>query len=333
MTPLRWSHLVALVGLVGGYLYAGLDGLLLVALLAVLEVSLSFDNAVVNARVLERMSKRWQTLFLTVGFLIAVVGVRLVFPILLVSATAGRSPADILELAWAQGSPDDPGSYAHLLMEAHPAIAAFGGTFLAMVFAGFMFADNEIRWLHWIERPLARIGKLESVPVILTLSALVAVAALAPADHQTQILIAGLAGLVVFLIIDDFATLFASEARLLAAGGMALFMYLNVLDASFSFDGVVGAFAITSNPVLIMIGLGIGAIYVRSLTILLVEHKTLGTYRYLEHGAHWAIGALAALLLVSTLIEVPEVVTGLIGVLFVGLAFAHSVYANRREAA
>src|SRR5207245_6010504 len=75
-----------------------------------------------------------------------------------------------------------------------------------------------------------------------------------------------------------------------------LFLYLEVLDASFSFDGVVGAFAITSDPIIIAIGLGIGAMFIRSLTVYLVKKGTLAEYVYLEHGALYAIGALAILL-------------------------------------
>ena len=112
-----------------------------------------------------------------------------------------------------------------------------------------------------------------------------------------------------------------------------LFLYLELLDASFSFDGVIGAFAITSDPIIIAIGLGVGAMYVRSLTIYLVNKGTLANYVYLEHGAHWAIGALAVLLLVTIGHHIPEVVTGLIGVGFIAAAFYWSVRENRRKSA
>ena len=111
-----------------------------------------------------------------------------------------------------------------------------------------------------------------------------------------------------------------------------LFLYLEVLDATFSFDGVIGAFAITSDPVIIAIGLGIGAMYIRSLTVFLVRKGTLGEYVYLEHGAQWAIGALAVVLLVTIKYEVPEVVTGLIGVGFIGAALVSSIIRNKRGA-
>ena len=108
--------------------------------------------------------------------------------------------------------------------------------------------------------------------------------------------------------------------------------YLEVLDASFSFDGVIGAFAVTTDPIIIAIGLGVGAFYVRSITIYLVHQGTLSDYRYLDHGAHWAIGALAALLMISIGVHVPEIITGLIGVAFIGAAFYMSLRANKLDA-
>jgi hypothetical protein len=126
-----------------------------------------------------------------------------------------------------------------------------------------------------------------------------------------------------------------SKKRVMHVVGKAaffLFLYLEVLDASFSFDGVVGAFAITSDPIIIAIGLGVGAMFIRSLTVFLVRKGTLSEYEYLEHGALWAIGALAVILLITIEYEVPEVVTGLIGVAFIGAAFISSLVRNRRSA-
>ncbi|MDN5861400.1 MAG: DUF475 domain-containing protein, partial [Pseudonocardia sp.] len=97
------------------------------------------------------------------------------------------------------------------------------------------------------------------------------------------------------------------------------------------FDGVIGAFAITTDPILIALGLGlIGAMFVRSLTVYLVRKGTLADYVYLEHGAHWAIGALAVILLVGIGYHVNEIITGLIGVGFIGAAFLSSVLRNRK---
>ena len=92
----------------------------------------------------------------------------------------------------------------------------------------------------------------------------------------------------------------------------------------------MGAFAISKDIIIISIGLAIGAMFVRSLTIMLVEKKTLNKFLYLEHGAHWAIGTLACLMLISTVKELPEVVTGGIGLIFIISALVSSIIHNRK---
>jgi uncharacterized protein len=343
---------VAVVGLVLGYVYGGTTGLTITAILAVLEVSLSFDNAVVNATVLVRLSAFWQKIFLTVGVAIAVFGMRLLFPLIIVGITAHISPSEAIRLALEKGDPNTPGTYGYLLNEAHPAIAAFGGMFLLMIFLEFVLEERETTWLTWLERPLAKIGKLDQLGVALSLVVLVVVAyTLAPADKVSTVLVSGVLGLATFLVVNGLGELFDTDeeaedeiaeiereqragiARVVGATGKAaffLFLYLEVLDASFSFDGVIGAFAITSDPIIIAIGLGIGAMFIRSLTVFLVRKGTLAEYIYLEHGALWAIGALAVLLLITIEYHVPEVVTGLIGVAFIGAALFSSIVRNRR---
>src|SRR6478609_7369430 len=113
------SVAVAVVGLVAGLLYGGPTALVLTAVLVVLEVSISFDNAVVNATILQRMSRFWQQIFLTVGVAIAVFGMRLVFPLLIVGLTASLGPIEAVRLALEKGDPDTPGTYGYLLHEAH----------------------------------------------------------------------------------------------------------------------------------------------------------------------------------------------------------------------
>jgi hypothetical protein len=353
-----WSMAIAVVGLALGLLYGGGKGLALVAILGVLEISLSFDNAVVNATVLVRMSPFWQKIFLTVGVAIAVFGMRLVFPLLIVGITAKLSPVEAVRLALEKGDPDEKGTYGYLLHQAHPAIAAFGGIFLLMLFLDFMFEEREITWLSWIEKPLARIGKLDQLSVVVALGALTVAAYTlgkdadtATPDRISTILVSGTLGLITYLLVsslgdffdqasdedDDGADLDAQLAKnktmhVVGKAAFFLFLYLEVLDASFSFDGVVGAFAITSDPIIIAIGLGVGAMFIRSLTVFLVKKGTLSEYVYLEHGALWAIGALSVLLLITIEYEVPEVVTGLIGVGFIAAALISSIVRNRNEA-
>ena len=340
-----WSVALTVAGLIAALIYGGPTALLVTAILVVLEVSLSFDNAVVNARVLERMSAFWQKLFLTVGMVIAVFGMRLIFPLLIVGATAHISPWRAWQLALERGDQDDPGSYSHLLHDAHPLIAAFGGVFLLMIFLDFLIdLDKDLHWLR-IERGIQRAGLLRFASIAIALVVLGAFA-LVYHQHAGDILGAGIVGLLGYVLVSQAASRFeqaeedgeatggAGRTAVLATGKAAfwLFMYLQVLDASFSFDGVIGAFAITTDPITIALGLGIGALYVRSLTVLLVRQGTLSELVFLEHGAHWAIGALAFLLLISVEHEIPEVVTGLIGVGFILAALVSSLRHNRRHA-
>lgn len=346
----RWSLIVTILSLIIAYLYGGWAALFLCFMLAILEVSLSFDNAVLNATILKRMSEFWQKIFLTVGIFIAVFGMRLLFPLLIVGVTAQLNPVEAIQLALQKGSMETPGTYAYILHEANPQIAAFGGMFLSMLFLTFVFEDRKLKWLRWLEIPLAKIGKLSQMAIIVALVTLVAVAEFL-AEDPLIVLMAGILGIVTFVVINGLGKLFESgmehklheedeaakklggASQLVLATGKAgffLFLYLEVLDASFSFDGVIGAFAITSDPIIIALGLGlIGAMFVRSITVYLVRKGSLGKYAYLEHGAHWAIGALAAILLLSIGFHVNEIVTGLIGVVFIAAAFISSIIRNR----
>jgi len=336
---------IAAAGIIGGPSIAGV-----VAILAILEVSLSFDNAVINATVLQKMSPYWQRIFLTVGILIAVFGMRLLFPLLVVTIAGHISPIHALDLAL-----NHPHEYALKLTQAHPAIGAFGGIFLLMIFLDFLFGDQEIKWLVPIERQLAKIGKLDQASVIIALVFLIISATTFARQDAIKVLLSGAAGLATYLAVSSLSALFESEEDTVIGGegaaddegaasgespvkvpaslarmGLFTFLYLEVLDASFSFDGVVGAFAITDMIFVIALGLGIGACYIRALTVYLVRKGTLAEYVYLEHGAHWAIGALAVLLFITIRHNVPELVTGLIGVGFIGAALVSSIVRNRR---
>ncbi len=334
------SVLVTIASLLVAFLYGSWDAFVLCMILGVLEVSLSFDNAVINATVLKRMSEFWQKIFLTVGILIAVFGMRLIFPLVMVWVTAGLNPVDAFSLALnppAEGSGQQ--SYEEILTAAHPQIAAFGGMFLLMLFLRFIMEEQEITWLAWFERPLARIGKLDMAEVVVASVLLVVTAYfIAPVEATQTVLVSGILGMVLYLVVDGLGNLFHAEEHvenvtggpsgLAKATGKAaffLFLYLEVLDASFSFDGVIGAFAITADPIIIMLGLGfIGAMFVRSITVYMVRRETLDAFRYLEHGAHWAIGALAVILFVSIGWHVNEIITGLVGVLILSAAALHS---------
>ena len=303
--------------------------ILLTAILGVMEVSLSFDNAVVNAGVLKDMEEKWQQIFLTVGILIAVFGMRLLFPLLIVTIATGLGVIDVATMALK--SPDE---YARHLQESHVGIAAFGGMFLMLVFLSFIFDERrELHWLGWVEERLSRLGKLDAIAVMTALLMLFVLQYLLPLEPMARLtmLVAGVGGVILFIAVSSIDGLFESEEAGDAAvavakrNGIAGFLYLEVLDASFSFDGVIGAFAITRDVVVIMLGLTIGAMFVRSLTVHLVRKGTLDEYVFLEHGAHYAIGALAVIMLAGIVYHVSEVITGLIGVGFILLALVSSI--------
>jgi len=334
MQHFRLSFIVTAVCLVAAYFKAEIAGVFIALILGVLEVSLSFDNAVVNASILKRMDERWQQYFLTWGILIAVFGMRLLFPIAIVSVATGIDLIGVSNMAL-----HDPNTYSQHLTESHVQIAAFGGMFLLMVFFSFIFDEGkELHWLGYIEEKLSGFGKLESIEIILALSLLLSTQYWLPQELRLQALVAGIFGVILYVIVDSLSALFEDEeegeelATALKKGSVMSFLYLEVLDASFSFDGVIGAFAITQDVVIIMLGLAIGAMFVRSLTVYLVRQGTLDEYVFLEHGAHYAIGVLAGIMLLSMNHHISEVVTGLVGAVLIGLSVISSIRYKKQQA-
>jgi hypothetical protein len=223
-------------------------------------------------------------------------------------------------------------------------IASFGGMFLLMLFLEFMFDyRRDIHWLRIIEKPLMRIGQLHQLPFVVALLALWGVTEFFGGSHKLEVITAGVIGMITYLAIHTMARFFelkqqkrtqnnaGLDHKALARAGFFSFLYLEVLDASFSFDGVIGAFAITKMVILIAIGLGVGAIWVRSMTVHMVRRHTLSKYRYLDHGAHYAIGALSAMLLIGIAHEIPEYITGTVGIGIIGMAFFSSWIHNKRN--
>lgn len=306
----------------------------IVFVLSILEISLSFDNAVVNASVLKEMDEVWQRRFLTWGIAFAVFGMRIVFPLAIVAIAAGIGPIQAAQL-----SLNDPAEYERLVSSAHVGIAGFGGAFLAMVGLKFFFdQDKDIHWISAIERQLAKFAALPAAEIAVLLLVLWGISTLLPDADALTFVVAGILGLVTFIAVEGLNTILEiSEEKQKLAGaavrsGLGGFLYLNVLDASFSFDGVIGAFALSNNMVIIALGLSIGAMFVRSMTIHLVRQGTLAQYRFLEHGAFWAIIALGGIMLASARWHIPETITGVIGAVLIGLSLWWSVRFNRGNA-
>ncbi|MCA2013213.1 DUF475 domain-containing protein [Cereibacter sphaeroides] len=313
-----------------GTLSGTLEIFFVVAVLAVLEISLSFDNAIVNANKLKDMTPLWQRRFLTWGILIAVFGMRIIFPLLIVVVAAGIGPWEALRLAASH-----PEEYAHIMHQAHLPIAAFGGTFLMMVGLSFFFDhEKDVHWVSWLEDRMARYATVRGIEVAVVLVLLLTFGRFLEGAERHLFTVAAIWGLLTFLMVEVLAGFLDAKEQVMsttAKGGIGAFLYLEVLDASFSFDGVIGAFALSQNLFVIAIGLGIGAMYVRSMTIMLVEKGTLTQYRFLEHGAFYAIIALSIIMYAQSLVAVPEVVTGLFGAALIGVALWSSIRWNKRH--
>lgn len=345
MKHYRWDFGITLLTIAAVFFGMGPAYLVPLLILSFLEVSFSVDNAVVNAGVLARMSPFWQRMFLTVGIFIAVFVVRFLFPILIVVFTTDLGFTEVMHLALYE-----PEVYSENLEAAHDQIAMLGGVYLLMISLVYFFDEREVTWLGPIERLLAKAGKKDIFAFIVAAAIVLAIGYSVPSEDRSTILTTGLISLGAFACVYVLSNLIEQKdeemeeetkaatshgTTVLGATGWAgfvLFMYLEVQDAVFSFDGVSGAFAVSNSPVIIMAGLGIGALYVRSMSVHFLRTGQLAKLRYLEHGAHWAIGALATCLLLSVFFEISEYFTGLIGVFFIVLAGVHSVLANRRDA-
>ncbi len=340
-----------------GFHTHGINGMasamLTVGILGVMEVSLSFDNAVVNASVLRTWGPFWQKMFLTVGIIVAVFGMRLLFPLLIVAIATSKSLPEVWSLALNQ-----PAEYSRHLNANHAEVAAFGGAFLLLVFLNFLFDDQKkLHWLGWVEEKLGQHGT-EGLAVLLALLAVFGCVSLIPEAHKLPSLTGGMLGVAVYVGVKFLgelleekpepehatspatsannstttgtATTAATATTVIMRGSIGGFIYLEILDASFSFDGVIGAFAISSDVVIIMLGLAIGAAFVRSLTVFLVNRGTLDEFVFLEHGAHYAIGILALIMLIGVKYPVPEWFTGLSGVAFILASLWSSVHYKKQ---
>jgi uncharacterized protein len=336
------SYIVTILGVIlawfwGNHIHQGTGFLsvFVVLVLAVLEVSLSFDNAIVNALKLERMNEIWRGRFLTWGILIAVFGMRFLFPVLIVSIFGQISLIEVTKIAFT-----DSLQYANYLHQVHAPIIAFGGTFLMMLFFSYFFDDKkDVHWIKHVEKKLQYLGNVKGAETLLTLLFLFAVQFQIGLEQRLFVVFSGIGGVITYLLINGFTYWLEKKedestkqfTTTVKGAGLVGFLYLELIDASFSLDGVLGAFALSRDILIITIGLAIGAMFVRSLTVMLVEKKTLGKFIYLEHGAHWAIGALSLIMLVSSFHEVPEALTGLVGLMFILLSLGSSIKAAKNN--
>ena len=332
------SIITAVAGLIAAWFWAGhiqagseFKTLFIVFFLSVLEITLSFDNAVVNAVILDKMTPKWQHRFLTWGIIIAVFGVRFLLPVIIVSIFSNLNILKTIDMAL-----EDITQYSHYLHLAHAPLVAFGGSFLMMVgLSYFIGKNNEHKWLIGIENLLSKIN-FKFAPLFICFIITVIIYFILSDEIKSTVAAALISGILSYEIIHGICNFMEKkqEANLIknsAHGGFMMFVYLEVLDASFSLDGVLGSFAISKDIIIITIGLAIGAMFVRSLTLLFVERKTLNQYVYLVSGAHFAIMSLAVIMFISIFYEVNEIITGSIGLIFVVSSFISSLIENRKN--
>jgi hypothetical protein len=306
----------------------GMAALFTVFVLTLLETTLSADNAVVNSKVLVTMSPAWQRAFMTVGIFIAVFVVRFALPIFIVMGTAHLTFGGVLDLAL-----HHPKEYEHELEKSAPIINAFGGSFLLMIaLSYFIDYQKKVHWLGFLERYLGKLGRFDNLTVFVMLLASIGIYFTVDPKYHATILIASICAMALHIGLEILGAAMGGHEKhtkikqKVGMAAFAAFLYLEVLDASFSLDGVIGAFALTNSVILIMAGLGAGAVWVRAMTIHLVRSNALAKYIFLEHGAHWAIGFLGAVMMLKLYhIELPEFVVGSLGLIFIGAAIFWSV--------
>lgn len=334
------SYITTIVCLIAAFIWGehmhpgtGFTCVFIAAVLGILEVSLSFDNAVVNAAKLDKMTPQWQQRFITWGIAIAVFGMRFLFPIVIVSIFAKIGFLEVLPMAL-----NEPMKYAEYLHQSHAAVVSFGGAFLIMLFFNYFMSKREHLWIKPLEKPLQYLTGIKYLDIFFTTLIVCFTLSKNPISMEKEILISALAGALIFSGINKLANFIESKESKnydssavanVAKGGFVCFLYLELIDASFSLDGVLGAFALSHDIVIITLGLCIGAIFVRSLTIMLVKKKTLKNFVYLESGAHWAIGVLAIIMFISTYKEIPEVITAASGLLLILASLYSSVKYNK----
>lgn len=323
----RSAIVFSIVALAFAAFDGGVAGLAIAAFLAILETCLSFDNAVVNASILNNWDEKWRKRFLVWGMPIAVFGMRFLFPVIIVAVVTGLGMWGALTLIL-----NDPKQFEHIMLSVHHEVAAFGGAFLMMVGLKFLLdEEKDVHWIQVIEAPLAKAGRLPYITVFTTLLSVYGTSLLVGGAEQMAFFTAGVFGVLTYIAADWVGTVLGDgEGKVVKASWGGL-MYLELLDASFSFDGVIAGLAMTAVLPILAAGLGIGAMWVRSMTIHLVETGKMNEFKYLEHGAFWAICVLAVSMFVGVSVEIPEWVTGLSGVVAIGAAIWSSIRAKRAE--
>ncbi len=302
-----------------------LDGLLIVAGLVVFEIIVSVDNAIVNAHVLKTMSRKWRKIFLFFGILTAVLLMRLILPLVMVwLLVPGISGDGIMNLFTSNSS------LAHEAIEQQKyLILSFGGMFLLLVYFHWLFMEKK--------NPLfthEKLLKKNHDVWFFAFAAIILVGLMYFARSSPSMMITIAMGSAAFFILYGFKeSAEKKEEKMMKseAPDVSKFMYLEVLDMVFSFDSVIGAFAFTTNLLYIFLGLGIGSLVLRELTILGI--KRISSYVWLKNGAMTSIAFLGIFMLLESFdMHLPVSLPTLITFSVVGYTFyvSHKNLKNRK---
>jgi len=296
-----------------------LTAIIIILGLIVFEVVSSVDNAIVNAHVLKTMSAKWRKIFLFWGIFFAIFIVRGLVPLIVVWLSVPEIGFIGAFHAAFSGSAD----FSQLIEERKGIILLGAGVFMALLYLHWLFLEKKDPYFvsDKLIKPHYGIWFFASASIILA-----TVLYVARADWR--LMLSAAIGNAVFFILYGFREQAAKQEEMLQdennnLSNLSKLMYLEVLDTSFSFDGVFGAFAFTTAIPLILIGNGIGALVVRQLTIMGIEK--VSQYKWLKNGAMTSIGFLGLVMVLKSFgVNIPEYLPTLITIGLVGLTFWRS---------
>lgn len=292
--------------------------------LSLFEIITSIDNAIINAEVLSTMSKKARRWFLLWGILFAVFIVRGLLPLIIIwAANPSLGPVGALTATFSGDK-----QVAHAIEQSSPILLIGGGTFLVFLFFNWLFLEAKNFGLRG-----ERFFQAQGAWFFAVVSILLTVIVWFALQINSMMAFGAVVGSTAFFIIHGFRQ-FAEvqEKKLLNKAGnmsdISKIMYLEVLDSTFSIDGVVGAFAFTFSVPLILLGNGLGAIVLRQLTVGNIDR--IKKYKYLKNGAMYSILFLGAIMIIDSFgYHIPPWFSPVITFGTVGYFFLKS----RREAA
>ncbi|MEQ1505334.1 MAG: DUF475 domain-containing protein [Myxococcota bacterium] len=294
-----------------------LEAVIVIVGLALFEIISSIDNAIVNAHVLKTVPENYRKFFLVWGLLFAVVLVRGVLPFVIVRlANMDMTLAETIKLSFS-----DAKTMEEALHHSKPLLLLGGGTYLFFVFLAWLFLEEKkYAFLveHFVHRQAAWFYAVAAVFVT-------AVTYYAVQINPWMALAAQI-GVTAFFVTEGFRkTAEEGEERLHGPNlsAWSKLLYLEVLDASFSIDGVIGAFAFTMSVPLILVGNGLGALVVREFTVRGLD--LVAKFAYLKNGAMYSIGVLGAIMVIESFDHelpfwVAPMTTVLLLVVFLGMS-------------